>query len=108
MVTGTVILLVIAAIAGAYQLFAIAACLAFRKGPGAGGQGPGGVSILKPVYGADSALREAIRSHTVLEGEYEFLCGVRSGDTAAEVIAGFPSVRIVECATKTPNGKVGS
>ena len=63
---------------------------------------------MKPVYGADSALREAIRSHTVLEGEYEFLCGVRPGDPAAAVIAEFPSVRIVECATITPNGKVGS
>jgi ceramide glucosyltransferase len=110
MVTGTVILFVIAAAAGAYQLLATVSCVAFRRRPLAPGPWPlaPGVSILKPVYGADSALREAIRSHTVLEGEYEFLCGVRSGDPAAAVIAEFPSIRIVECTTNTPNGKVGS
>jgi ceramide glucosyltransferase len=66
------------------------------------------VSILKPVHGADSALREAIRSHTVLEGEYELLCGVREGDPAAAIIAEFPQVRLIPCTTVTPNRKVGS
>jgi ceramide glucosyltransferase len=104
-----VIFVVIATIAGAYQLFAIVACLAFRKGqePRARGRTPG-VSILKPVYGADSALRAAIESHTVLEGEYELLCGVRPGDPAAKLLAEFPSVNAVDCTTQTPNGKVGS
>jgi ceramide glucosyltransferase len=103
-----VILEVFAAIAGAYQLFATVACLAFNKGPGARRQAPAGISILKPVYGADPALRAAIASHTVLDGEYELLCGVRLGDPAAELIAQFSTVKMVECTTITPNGKVGS
>jgi len=106
---GVVILEIFCAIAGAYQLFATVTCLAFRRGqvPDARGQRVG-VSILKPVYGADSALRAAIASHTVLQGEYELLCGVRQRDPAAAVIAQFPTVKKVECTTLTPNGKVGS
>ncbi len=102
------ILEVIAAAAGAYQLLALVTCLLFR-GQGRGARGPvRGVSVLKPVYGADSALRAAIQSHTVLEGEYELLCGVREGDMAATVIAEFPRARVVACTTVTPNRKVGS
>ena len=41
------------------------------------------------------------------EGEYELLCGVRPGDPAADLIAEFPTVKMVECNTETPNGKVG-
>ena len=109
-VAGLVILLAIAAIAGAYQLFATVACFSFgrwRLAPGAWPLAPG-VSILKPVHGADPALRAAIESHTRLEGEYELLCGVRAGDPAAGLIAEFPSVKAVDCTTQTPNGKVGS
>jgi ceramide glucosyltransferase len=103
-----VILAIIAALAGAYQVFAFVACLGFRRrAKGTSGHIPG-VSILKPVYGADSALRDAIRSHTVLAGEYELLCGVRDGDPAAAVIAEFPRARLVPCSTVTPNRKVGS
>ena len=103
------ILLVIAAIAGAYQVCATLACLAFRRdcGPAMRGKRPG-ASILKPIHGADPALRAAIKSHTLLEGEFELLCGVRSGDTAGNLIAEFPGVRTVACTTQTPNGKVGS
>jgi len=115
MVAGAVILAIIAAAAGVYQLLATVACLAFRKGPGASGQEakprgqrPAGVSIFKPVYGADSALRAAIESHTRLEGEYELLCGVREGDPAEAVIAEFPRARLIPCSTVTPNRKVGS
>jgi len=108
MAAGFVIIEVLAAAAGAYQVLATGACLAFKKGPGARRQAPVGISILKPVYGVDSALRDAIRSHTLLEGEYELLCGVRPGDPAAKLIAEFPTVKMVECTTITPNGKVGS
>jgi len=108
-VAGFVIVEILAAASGGYQLLATAACLLFRNGqaPRASGQRPG-VSILKPIQGVDSALRDAIRSHTRLEGEYELLCGVRPGDSAAKLIAEFPTVRIVECTTVTPNGKVGA
>lgn len=109
MAAGVVIIEIIAAISGAYQLFATAACLAFRgQGPRPRGRAPLPTSILKPVHGVDSALREAIRSHTQLEGAYELLCGVRPGDAAAKLIAEFPTVKLVECTTVTPNRKVGS
>jgi ceramide glucosyltransferase len=105
---GIVIIEILAAMALGYQLCAIAACLVFRSHrTGARGQTPG-ASVLKPVQGTDPALREAIRSHTSLSGEYELLCGVRSGDPAASVIAEFPMAHLVECSTQTPNGKVGS
>jgi ceramide glucosyltransferase len=106
-----VILEILAAVATAYQVFGTVVCLMFRvQTPGARAATPGvgGVSVLKPVHGADSALREAIRSHTVLEGEYELLCGVREGDPAAAVIAEFPRARVIKCTTVTPNRKVGS
>jgi ceramide glucosyltransferase len=103
-----VIFLVIAAIAAAYQVFAIFACAAFLKGRGKTGVQPAPVSILKPVRGVDPALREAIRSHTVLSGDYEFLCGVSDlSDPAVPVLREFPSVRVVECRTQTPNAKAG-
>lgn len=71
-----------------------------------GGQKP--VSILKPVHGDDPALREAIRSHTVFSGEYEFLCGVSSPhDPAIPLLRQFPSVRVIESRTKAANAKVG-
>jgi ceramide glucosyltransferase len=53
-------------------------------------------------------MREAIASHIALKGDYELLCGVRSGDAAAELIAEFPQARLVACTTDTPNGKVGA
>lgn len=99
----------IAAVAAAYQAFAMVACLRFRGG---GGQRPGAsgqpVSILKPVHGLDSALRAAIESHSKLQGEYELLCGVRSlNDPAVELLREYPRARVIECATLTANGKVG-
>jgi len=66
------------------------------------------VSILKPIRGLDPAFREAIRSHTVLQGEYELLCGVgHLNDPAVSVLREFPKVRVIECTTKARNGKVG-
>jgi ceramide glucosyltransferase len=104
-----VILLAMVAIAGAYQALAIAACALFRRQETEHGkQGPVAVSILKPIRGLDPAFREAIRTHTVLQGEYEVLCGVSNlNDPAVTVLREFPSVRVIECHTKGPNGKVG-
>jgi len=105
-----VILNLIAAIAAAYQLLAVLACI-LRRGRRTGetiarNQGP--VSVLKPVHGLDPALREAIRSHTVLQGDYEFLCGVSNpNDPALPVLREFFKVRIVDSHTAAPNGKVG-
>jgi ceramide glucosyltransferase len=98
----------IALIAGAYQLFAILACLLRRSPEPKAKSRNSGVSVLKPVHGLDAGFREAIASHTTLDGEYELLCGVTSlDDPAVAVIREFPRVRILECRTKAPNGKVG-
>lgn len=100
------ILLTIAAIAAAYQILAILACVFRRRVAAAQGVGP--VSVLKPVRGLDPGFREAIRSHTVLQGEYEFLCGVsQPNDPGLAVLREFYRVRVVDSDTHAPNGKVG-
>jgi ceramide glucosyltransferase len=101
-----VIPLTIAAIAAAYQILAILACVFRGRVRAAKGVGP--VSVLKPVRGLDTGFREAIRSHTVLQGEYEFLCGVsQPNDPGLAVLREFYRVRVVDSDTQTPNGKVG-
>ncbi len=101
------ILLALAAIAAAYQILAILACV-FRGHPKAPAKPFGPVSVLKPVRGADPGFREAIRSHTVLQGDYEFLCGVSQPDDAAlPVLREFPRVRVVDSETPAANAKVG-
>jgi ceramide glucosyltransferase len=115
-----ILLLAVAAIAGAYQLFAIIACLSNRsqesvrnghKTRGVRSQN-NGASILKPISGSDEGLREAIASHVALQGEFELLCGVSSLDDPAvplirEFSEKFSNIRVVECRTETRNGKVG-
>lgn len=108
MAAGSVVLTLIAVVAAAYQLLAIVACLRFTRFLGGSSfkRIAEPVSILKPVHGADPALRAAIESHLALGAE--LLCGVRSlDDPAVPLLREFPSVRIVECATKAPNAKVG-
>jgi len=103
-----VILEILLALAIGYQWFAILACLVFRnQGPGVLGP-PTSVSVLKPVHGIEPSMREAIASHAVLEGNYEFLCAVRDGDPALKLIARFPKARAVPIRTEAPNGKVGA
>ena len=111
------ILLIILGIAGGYQLFALLACLkrmTFRERPSSFTPG---VSILKPILGADPAFFEAIRSHALIDyPRFEILFGIRerATDTAVphieRLIREFPgvSIRIVDVTTETPNGKVGS
>jgi ceramide glucosyltransferase len=88
----------------AYQLFAILACLQYRRQHLHGHQTL--VSILKPVRGADGNLANALASHSKLDAE--LLCGVASmDDPAVATIRKFPKAKIVECSTVTPNAKVG-
>ena len=112
------ILETIGAIAAAYQVFAIVACIRFRLLRRAV-QNRGfptatvkernqPVSILKPVRGLDPGFRGAIESHLKLHGEFELLCGVRSmDDPAVAVLREFPQVRVIECHTVRPNQKAG-
>lgn len=98
---------ILCAIAAAYQLFAIVAIVVFKMGRRKTDGQPAPVSILKPVHGIDPAMREAIKSHAVLDGDYEFLCGVRNGDPAAGLLAEFPKAQVVPVHTRAPNPKVG-
>ena len=102
-----VTLFAIVAIAAAYQALAILACM-FRGRVKAAAKASGPVSVLKPVHGLDPGLREAIRSHTVLQGNYEFLCGVsQPNDPAIPLLREFYRVRVVDSDTPAANGKVG-
>jgi ceramide glucosyltransferase len=108
------ILLVLAYAAAAYQVLAIAAALSHRKSRVWVGS-VDGVSILKPVYGADPGFYEAIRSHAAQDFEnFEILFGIANPDDPARgeierLIREFPSVplRLVICPTIRPNRKVG-
>jgi ceramide glucosyltransferase len=103
-----VIFEVAAAVAAAYQLFALAACLEFRRRGQRTAASAQPASVLKPFRGLDSSLRAAVESHSKLDGEYELLCGVRSlNDPAVALLREFPKARVVECRTDAPNGKVG-
>jgi ceramide glucosyltransferase len=102
-----VILLALTAIAASYQILAIVACV-LRGRLKSRPKLPGAISMLKPVRGVDSGLREAICSHTVLQGEYEFLCGVsQPNDPAIPVLREFYRVQVVASNTAAANGKVG-
>jgi ceramide glucosyltransferase len=90
----------------AYQLFAILACLQYRRQHRSQRQVL--VSILKPIRGDGGNLEAALASHAKLGGDYELLCGVKSlDDRAVAIIRKFPKARVVECPTVTANGKVG-
>ena len=114
--TWQVVFAIPAAMAGCYYGLALVAALWTRGGSRvlAGPEVP--VSILKPVYGCDDRLMQAIASHACQDyPEFELLLGVREHDTAAlaEVRRAqqrFPdcAIRIVPVTTVMPNGKAGS
>jgi ceramide glucosyltransferase len=69
--------------------------------------------VLKPVYGWDDRVAEAVASHARLDyPEFELLLGVRANDVAPaeEMRRRYPgsAIRIVPATTVMPNGKVGS
>jgi ceramide glucosyltransferase len=111
----TLLLLVAAFVAGAYQVLALAAAVRhlLARDPAPASLPP--VSILKPVQGLEPHFYEAIRSHAAQDyPEFEMLFGVRDpADPAVKEIerlqAEFPErrIRIVRATTKTPNAKVG-
>jgi ceramide glucosyltransferase len=109
------ILLVLAYAAAAYQVLAIIAALSHRGRQISLARPSEGVSILKPVHGADPGFYEAIRSHAVQDFEpFEILFGIGDPEDAARgeierLIREFPgvSIRLVWCPTKAPNRKAG-
>lgn len=111
-----ILLLVICGAAAIYQLMALAACvLHLRKRDPQPVDLPG-VSILKPLYGADAHLLEALASHARVEyPKFEILLGVqRDDDPAIPVVEQlqreYPNVdiRLFRCMSDAPNAKVGS
>lgn len=107
----------ICSIAALYQLIALAASLARRRaGPA---KSDGGISILKPVHGAEPGFYEAIRSHAVQDyPQFEILFGISDARDSARadierLIREFPSVSIrlvvcsQVCSEDAPNRKVG-
>ncbi len=106
---------VVGAVAGGYQLFAIAACLWHLRSGASLRLANSAVSILKPVRGADPGFYSAIRSQALQEyPQFEILFGIRDpADSAApeiqRLIQEFPSVpiRLILCSTDAPNRKVG-
>ena len=104
----------LACVAACYQILAlVAALLHDRRSPGAA---PSlGVSILKPVQGAEPGFYEAIRSHAAQQyPEFEILFGAHrendpARDAVEQLIREFPnvSIRWVPCSEQAPNAKVG-
>lgn len=111
-----ILLGLLCAAAGAYQIIALIACLTHLRRRDPAPQLRSGVSILKPIYGADDHFWPAIVSHGRIKyPQFEILFGVaRDNDTAIPHIERlrleFPKVdiRVVRVRTSAPNGKVGS
>ena len=105
------------AIAAGYQLFAIAACVRHlvRRERHEPRTEPAGISILKPVRGADPGFLDAIRSQARQDySPFEILFGVRDAADPAvgdieHLIAEFPdrAIRLILCSTDAPNRKAG-
>jgi len=115
-----VVLYIFGLVALAYQVVAILAALAWRleshlvRRRSAPASLPA-ISLLKPVCGLDSELAGALDSHALQDyPEFEILFGVHSLDDPAvpvirALINAHPevSIRLLECRTAAPNGKVG-
>ncbi|MGC4056354.1 MAG: glycosyltransferase [Paludibaculum sp.] len=112
-------ILIAGAVAVAYQVTALLACLIhwgvarlrYRKPP-SGPKPP--ISILKPVRGLDAGFAAAIRSHAEQDyPEYEILFGVRDLDDPAvpairALIETYPDrpIQLIHCTADAPNAKV--
>lgn len=113
------LLLAAAAVALLYQSAALAASVAFflrtRLAPAQPPAALPPVSILKPVYGLDPQLEEAVASHLKLDyPEYELLLGFQRADDPAipvlrRLLEQHPQAhaRIEVIETKAPNAKTG-
>ena len=100
--------------AAAYYLIVLLAALGWRRRPPELQSFPP-VSILKPMYGADARLYQAIRSHARQDyPEFEILFGFGDpGDPATAEVARLQrespehALRIIIAKTSAPNAKVG-
>ncbi|MGH9657418.1 MAG: bacteriohopanetetrol glucosamine biosynthesis glycosyltransferase HpnI [Bryobacteraceae bacterium] len=98
-----------AILAGIYYLIALlAAILHLRRSDPAPGFTPP-VSLLKPLYGRDPHLEEALRSQAGQDyPDFEMLLGAADpSDPALAAVERLPNARIVPSTTAAANGKVG-
>ena len=111
----SLLLIVAAFVAAAYQLLALIAALRHRNLPEPEPQTLPPVSILKPVKGLDPHFYEAVKTQAAQDyPEFEILFGVTDpADPAAPEIERlareFPHrpIRLIVSGRKTPNGKAG-
>jgi ceramide glucosyltransferase len=105
-----------ALMAGCYYVLALLAALRRRQTISSANSFTPPVSILKPIYGWDDRLADAIASHARQQyPEFELLLGVRDSDSQAlaeirKSQEAFPTcaIRIVPVTTVMPNGKAGA
>jgi ceramide glucosyltransferase len=111
-----VILLAIACAAAAgYQAVALLAVIAHLMKQDPEPSSLPGISVLKPVRGADPGFAAAIRSHAQIDyPDFELLFGVSRADDPAvreveQLAREFPQrrIRIIHCRSDAPNAKVG-
>jgi ceramide glucosyltransferase len=110
------IIFVLCLVAAGYQITAIRACLGHLTRTDPWATAKPGVSILKPIRGADAGFLEAIRTHARIDyPNFEILFGLADpADPARPLIEQvqleFPhvAIRIVECTTVAPNAKVAT
>ena len=97
----------ICAIAAAYQIAAILACLKHLATPAP--PAPGilpGISVLKPLRGVPPGFDQVLRSHAEQDyPSFELLLGYR--DPRESAIPETPATRQIACPQNEPNGKVG-
>ena len=109
-----ILLAVPALAAAAYYLLAVIAALRWRRRPAGERAKTPPVSLLKPMYGSDARLYQALRSHAVQDyPEFEMLCGISDPrDPALRDIerlqSEFPSlsIRVIVLKPDAPNPKV--
>jgi ceramide glucosyltransferase len=101
--------------AASYQVLAFIACVRHILGHAPTASRFPGVSILKPVRGADADFYDAIRSHAAQDyPDFEMLFGVSNPADPAiphieRLAKEFPqlAIRLIRSTTAAPNGKVG-
>lgn len=117
------VIAILCAIAGAYQLIALAACLSHRyrsvrserrrlRFPA---EDSLAVSVLKPIHGLHGGFDEALKSHATQQySKFELLLGYSDPQDSAlpeiqRIIAEHPTVdiRAIHCPQSAPNRKVG-
>lgn len=106
---------IVCAIAAAYQLIALAACMAHRRRRADSLAVCLPVSVLKPVHGLHPGFEEALSSHATQQyPKFELLLGHNDPQDSAipqmrRIIAEHPTVEIrgIHCSQTAPNRKVG-